>query len=162
MTVEHINDAFREADKLLEDWNNRLTLDNLSLVERYLKGELWLLCECIRQGVSVDGKGCASRSSSSTDSENFRAIFQGVLPIRGADSNRWEVNIFTGTDGAEMCQIEDNVPVCGPYRRVESVLVGVTKFMELPKGINPSLVRLQSLKETDGFGAGAFDFSQHA
>ncbi len=145
MTVEHINDAFREADKLLEDWNNRITFDNLSLVERYIKGELVLFCEFIRTSPS------SGRGKCRADPMKYRAIFQGVF-VSGVDSN-------TGAKGAN---IDDSFLVCGPYRSEESVLVGVTKFMELPKRIIPSLIWFQSLKETDGFGVDALYFSQHA
>jgi hypothetical protein len=39
------DDALHELDELLDRWENRLTVDNLALAERYLKGELRLIAD---------------------------------------------------------------------------------------------------------------------
>ena len=36
---ENLDNAFREFDELLERWDNRLSVENLALAERYRKAE---------------------------------------------------------------------------------------------------------------------------
>jgi hypothetical protein len=67
------DDALHELDELLDRWENRLTVDNLALAERYLKGEIRLI-------VSFEKIGRADKQ--------FRAVLQGVLPIAGVDGER--------------------------------------------------------------------------
>ncbi len=64
--------------ELIERGNNRLSLDNYALAERYLNGKLRIVVDltCSRCGA---------------DAENLRAIFPRKLPVLGVDVNDGDV-----------------------------------------------------------------------
>lgn len=68
--IEDFDDALYELDELMQRWKHRLTIRDLSLAERYLKGEIRLL-------VRLEEVGRAG--------EKLRAVLQGVSPISRQD-----------------------------------------------------------------------------
>lgn len=103
---EDINRALHEYDEVVERWNNRITLDNLNFVERYLKNEIGV---CLVFGLEK----CRSRQ--------FIAIFQGKgrRCVKGSSGDR---GILPRSDIADTSQCPPDGENCAMFvDNVESV-----------------------------------------
>lgn len=145
--LEDANDLLGEIDELLESWQNRLTINNLTLAERYLNGELRL----------VINSNLLSRGS--FNDVQWRAVLQGIGSISGSNCERWSYKRFIlPRDWHTQCY--DDVPVRGPYRNDRLVLVQSVKFVDHPEKLAPSLVWLQTPKQPVGTCADALYLSR--
>jgi hypothetical protein len=143
---EKIYEAFDKLDKLTERWNQRLTLDNLALTERYLKGELRIIVN-LRQVVAALGR----------DFEEYCAIFQRKLPVCRANTYRqrniWWYDQFGGQVGDVVegaGKVENEALVCHAHGHQELVFIRDIELMETPERVVRSLVRLGFLDEVYG------------
>src|SRR5579862_6991639 len=137
MGSELANDTIDKLRKLGQNLNDRLTLDNLRVAERYIKGEIELLI--------------LFRHHSGNDCTNYCAIFKhgrgiGTEGLRRADlkSDCLPACFLHVDDGASDAAKSD----CG-YQN-EPVLVDNIKVMEHSEVSVPSLVWLDSLKNGRG------------
>lgn len=124
--LEGIDGSFDKIDKLMERVQNRLTLNNLAICERYLKGEL-KLCLIVQWG-----------------NHEYRAVFQRKFSVGGRDVDRGELDGFTRLPGHVQLNLKPEMAVRGTDREQEPVFVVDVETMETPKEIIPSVVRLQS------------------
>jgi hypothetical protein len=120
---------------LNEKWKQRLTLDNLRLIERYLKGELQLLIE-----FSIRGIG-----------EKFCAYLQGAMPVTGIHPN-WcpfktaqtaKDRIVLKCFGCHSSDIES--PVSRGNGHEQAVLIDIVKLVQPPERIVPAFVWVDSV-----------------
>jgi hypothetical protein len=138
------DDALHELDELLDRWENRLTVDNLALAERYLKGEIRLI-------VSFEKIGRADKQ--------FRAVLQGVLPIARVDGER-KNRYLLGLPFDRQPEVQPNVFIGGPYRYDRLVFVQSVKLVDHPKGFAPSLVWFETVNESFADRAHSLYFSR--
>lgn len=141
--LETENNAVNQIRHVLERFEDRLTLDNPRLAERYLKGDLKLLI-CFGNRVQGQDEFVAYLERAFSDrrpqghfidsvSSGFGNPFR-VEQVAELGDNR--INNGTPEDGWQI--------VMGERRSdcyYESVLVGVVQFMEYPERVSPSLVR---------------------
>jgi hypothetical protein len=134
---ERLDCVARELDELIERGNNRLTVNNLTLSERYLKGELQVLI------------AASARSGSNT--HNFRVIVQRKLPISRLEKDSWEVGQLR-EDAAfdelseSFAEVHANVCVRGPYGNNHSVLIQDIQLVDAPENcVVPSVIWLEPL-----------------
>lgn len=132
--------AARKLDQLSERWNNRLSIDNLALAKRYIKGEMILLVDL-------------AVSRGSRHSKNCRAIFQRELPISEPKPKNGEMKVCwrnhpdaCGVASVKFSEVNPEGIVRGPYRNDHSVLVENVEFVGQPESlVVPSMVWLESL-----------------
>lgn len=151
---EPADDAINEMRQLVKKWDDRLTLDNLRIAERYLKGEVEFLIHLqVRAvGPSDSRHFCVVVKNWNADSlseghcaVDFRIhapldlgdqVAHGRMPelqqIWRERRSKTEAKILDGEG--------DN--------RQEAVLVEVVKLVEFPEAIVPALVRLGRVDET--------------
>lgn len=141
IAFKNIDGALDELSELLERWDNRLTIDNLSLAERYLKGELVV-------GVEF---GCVDWGS-----QQFRAIYQRELPIGGVPVHHGGLYGFPARH--RKLHFEPEAAVGGPYRDNQSVFVEDVELVEGPQSAVPSFVRLEPFDEANSLLAGSLYF----
>ena len=72
LSHEDIDEAFSEIDELRQRWDDRLSIKNLALAERYLKGELEF-------GIILEWQ------SDARVSEKYVAILERKFPFCGHD-----------------------------------------------------------------------------
>lgn len=131
---EQLDKSLNKLDKLMQRWDERLTLDNLALAERYLKGELRIHVHLLWA------------------SEEFCAIFERKLPVSGPDWDAGRGN-FGGVDpqptggsaSADSAEVDYEVSVCAADGEQEFVFVRDVELMEPPKRAVPSVVRFGGL-----------------
>lgn len=70
---KELSDAIYALRESMESWQNRLSLKNLALAKRYLKGELVLHIHC-----KVESPRCGSR-----DAVEYCAVFNGAEAVKG-------------------------------------------------------------------------------
>lgn len=141
---EKLDEALDKLAELRQRWEQRLTLDNLALAERYIKGELRILVHL--------------RSRLATDlgryPEEYCAIFERVLPVGGPNSDRHREILGDNQIGGQIGNIverasgiQDDAPVSYADRYQELVLIRNVETMETPKRFIPSLVRFGLLNQ---------------
>src|SRR4051812_40484088 len=116
---EQVKNAADEAAKLVQMWDDRSTLDNLRLDERYREGALHLIVH----GVIERGSHTA----------HFCAVFRKHVTAEVANVEA------TPTDG--MGKLKPGR--CDGCAEQDSVLVEIVDDAERPESVVPSLVRLQ-------------------
>ncbi len=141
---EKLDESLDKLHKLKQRWNKRLTLDNLALTERYLKGELRVVVHLRSRPAATFGR----------NSEEWCAVFQRKLPVGGTESyghrKVWRDVQFGRQVGHVIegaSEVENNARVCHANGHQELVFVHDVELMELPKRVLPSLVRLGLLYE---------------
>lgn len=147
--------AFDEYCELVERFENRLSLSNLRLVERYGHQRLNLLVHACWGG-TID----------------FYVVFQGIDGSRPGGDTRaapHRLPVWAGPTDAQASIRSDKhswdrpasegVNVRGGYRNDALVFIQGVEFMKNPQRGIPSLVRLQPLNEAAGLGANPCYFS---
>ena len=146
--------ALGEYDELVERFDNRLTLGNLRLIERYRQGDLKIVLNG-RWGEAIDFRIVLQRadevcSHRDTSTCTNRARAGG----RAADVHP------SLKDGQERhIQLGEYLNTGRSYRNDSLVFVQSVEFMENPQRGIPTLVRLQPADQLLGFGANASYFS---
>jgi len=140
---KNFNEAFREIDELCERWDNSLSIKNLALAERYIKGELefgfvfkW------QQNPYV--------------SEDFVAIFERKVPL-GSSRHRSLCHAPRSLIRYVVLYSE-HLLRCG-YGDEQFMIVGDVNAVETPYGVVSSTVRLQTFREFDSLWRGSIDTS---
>ena len=128
---ELIDDVLDKLNKLMERWNDRLTMNNLRLAERYFKAKLHILVHFRVGGID----------------EEFVAHLQRVQIVGG-----FKEQVELREDRQFPRQLRHvpqdvgtdvNAPEGRPNGYQQAVLVGVIQFMEHPELMSlPTLVRL--------------------
>jgi len=132
---EQLDEALDKLGELTQRWENRLTLDNLALVERYIKAELRILVHL----ALVPGAGVGR------DPQDYCALFERERALRWGDSRgQRHVPAGYGVGG-------DDGLVRHAHGDQEFVFVCDVETMETPKRVIPSLVRLGPLDEVHRF-----------
>jgi hypothetical protein len=132
---ESVHSRVNEIRQLMQKWNDRLTLDNLRLSERYLKDGL---------EIHISFRTCRSAS-------DFCAIFQYWNDPAGTGRSRAEHGDLSGGPPEGEVRRKNNVvrflSVNGHEQ--SAVLVDVVKLVEFPEIASiTTLVRLNSVHET--------------
>lgn len=129
---EKLDESLDKLGKLMERWDQRLTLDNLALAERYLKGELRIVVH-------------ARHGASGRRAEEYCAIFKRILPVGWTESKEHGNVRRHGPFGAVVegaGEVQDDTLVCASDGNKEYVLICDVETVEPPKRLVPSLVRL--------------------
>jgi hypothetical protein len=143
---EKLNESVNKLDELKKRWNERLTLDNLDLTERYLKFELGVHVHLRYRVLAESGR----------DSVDFCAIFQRerALGRDNADAlcGRDLGEIDRGRIGVGIKNIGQSVGVDGVLMRhadghQELVFVRDVELVEPPERVVLSLIRFGVLDE---------------
>jgi len=113
--LKTVNNVADKISHLLERFKDRLTLDNLKLVERYLKGELQILVLYQLSRKHGEHVACLERFPSVITGRDVVGMLRANAFKESADSDQ------------------------------EPVLVDIVESMEPPKGVIPSLVRSASV-----------------
>lgn len=145
-SLHEFDDALRVASELSERWEQRLTLNNLALAKRYLKGELII---CLAFAVSR-GSG---------DLEYGRAVLKRVHTVGGSDVDAREDDWFILPRDRHR-DMHRKVSVSGPYRNDRLVFVQDIEVMDCPEGLIPTLVWLEPLDQPSRACIGSVYFSR--
>lgn len=127
------DDAVHKSKQLMDRFNQRLRLNNLRLVERYVKGELHLIVRFFIRGTN----------------EEFVADLQGAQGVVGLEeSRRWRQG---RSDELLQTCYDMSAQIQVPESRSDSdqvaVLGEVVQFVEHPELVSfPSLVRFERIK----------------
>src|SRR5262245_20505769 len=111
--LETNNDVINRLHHIMERWQERLTLDNLRIADRYVKGELHILVRFRIGGID----------------EEHIAFFQRALPISGAYPEGRNLNFAEGRVGEALVPKGLNVRseihrmICGTNSKQQAVLV---------------------------------------
>lgn len=128
---EQIDDLLDRAAKLVQDWDERLTMDNLSIAHRYTCGELRILVQW-------------RIPSLSGEPEDFIAIYERELPICKGQLKTGEGRWITQRNWSER---DDYLGLSDTKDDEEVVFVVRVESVETPEGVVPSLVGLQRLQD---------------
>ncbi len=115
---------------LLESFDQRITLNNLRLAERYIKSEIHVLVDFMVEGIN----------------EQFIAYLQRAQAVGGPEVERRDDNVLSPVGRARPHEIlhhrpDINASEGGADGQQQAVLVDIVKFVELPDRIVPTLVR---------------------
>ena len=123
--LETENQVVNIIRHLNERWEQRLTLDNLRLAERYVKGELHLLIHFRVGGVT----------------EEYAALLKRKLPISGPQEDVERRELFSDVGRPQFMNVRPDVEamVSGAYGQEGTVLVDVVQLVDAPERIVPHL-----------------------
>lgn len=156
------DDVFDEIDELLERWNNRLSIHNLVLAERYLKGELkigvWWKGQVNFRSVVNEGRGGISNGRT----EDYISILERTAgpKIRindGKISDNMNVFCLTGRWKGKRMKFHADFSVEDFYGDKRCVLVENIELMDLVKSVSSSSVGPQSADNFLGCVGGPFE-----
>lgn len=134
------NDAINKTKQFTEGYKQRLSLNNLRLVERYMKGELHVL-------VAIDGGSVGQQMLADFYREDAPFSWDGTTDKGNACS--WRQRRCIDANGIRTDARSNESESC---REQEAMLVDNIQLVEHPEVVIPSLVRLSSINE--GFGSG--------
>jgi hypothetical protein len=129
--LKPVDDAVNEFRELYKRWDNRLTLKNIDIAERYIKSGLQLLAD-----LHIRGRG---------DDIDLRAI------VHRADETVSEGYCNPALKGS--CHVWYTAEKYDGQN--ELVFVGYVEVMDRPERFIPSFVRFQRLDYSDDIWAGA-------
>lgn len=133
---ELVDDAVNKTRQLMEKWKNRLTLDNLRLSERYLKGEITIFIFWNVRGADQPNNLCA--------------VFQyGERPVRLPADRSTEVDLegHLGHIAPHIDGGSNNATDSTSSDKQEMMLVHNVKVVEFPEIPIPTVVRLDRVDE---------------
>jgi hypothetical protein len=133
---EDIDDALREVDELLEGWNNRLSIKNLAIAERYAEAVLEF------------GIVFVARVGDQLTPTDFVAVFERKLPINSAHPHHRGGRVVFGARSPNVELYSEHLMRCG-HGDEQLVFVGDVETVQTPECVLPSEVRLQSLDYFD-------------
>jgi hypothetical protein len=146
--LEHGNEVSDDAGQLIKSWNDRLTLNNLRLTERYSKGELRLL---IYIRVPMSGQHPI----------DLCAVLQGERALREGWARGFNSIEHRLPDVREHAsEIQDHISMSDPHSKQQSMFVDVVKFVDEPESVIPTTVRIQTVDFIHGHLAHALYFSR--
>ncbi|MFZ0890720.1 MAG: hypothetical protein WA005_19950 [Candidatus Binataceae bacterium] len=157
--AEYFDNAINQVNDLVQRWNHRLTLENLTLAKRYVEGHLRILIQFRRlERDDPAGEFCAifqrkdTPGSGHAEVENPLSNFHKGLEFRNGDVHVGErkTRIYENIPGRDACCYERAVFICD------------AEAVEIPERCVPSLVRLERSDETHRFIAGTLYFSQQS
>jgi hypothetical protein len=145
---KNIDKALSELDELVECWNNRLSIENMTFAKRYFKGEMEVgLVFEIPYAALVGNK--------------FVAIFKRKFPIRSCgDVPRTGGQLINPV--YDKFVSETKITMSGSNWNQQEVFISDVDLVETQEGIVPSLVRLEPLDQFDCRCAGSLDFGDSA
>lgn len=139
---EEVEDVLNELAHLRERWDNRFTVNNLTLAERYLEHKLNIVFEWIP--AEWGGK-------------HLRAVLQRELMIGGPQADR-KGGQALGSIGELLPErshsIDLNGAMAGAYRYDRLVFVEDVQLVDAPQGFVPTLVRFQVVEKRPRLAAG--------
>ena len=126
--LRRLNDATDYCNKIIERWNNRITLERVSFVEAYIIGRFSIICDVrlldVRNGVN----DCRVGLTASLSNEKTK-----VLENDSTCSCAHSSNAYIGNNGNQELMFVHNV-----------------KIVKTAKRIIPSTVRLYAIKNEIG------------
>jgi hypothetical protein len=136
---EQVDDAVNKVREFGEKWNNRLTLDNLRLAERYLKVEIEILVHLL-----------AGRETSKPN--HFCAIMCNEISRTGRNRANGRFDVFSAHEfTSSLNDVDIGVSVSkAPSTQTigrneqEAMFVDVVKLLEYSEQFVPTLIRLDS------------------
>jgi hypothetical protein len=151
--VEWFDDSLDQIKKLMARCANRLTLENLRLAERYVKGEL-----CV--GVCFKSKFITG------EIKQYCALFNCNIGGLQGDWHEGDVVQQNADDPCvfasnvrssallhrffeECAEINDQITVIVTDRDKQSVLVDIVEFIQTPKQVIPSTIRFESVDQVN-------------
>ena len=140
------DDALDELGILFESWDNRLTIDNLALAERYLNGKL-VIC------LALSGLGTGFVS------QQYIAVLQGILRFGEFDGDGRDLDEFVLPRNLQS-GFESETLIGRTYRNDGLVFIEDVEFVDFPKVAVPTLVRLQPPDEAFRGIRGSIYFSR--
>ena len=143
-SFEDSDDLLGELSEIEQRWNDRLTINNLSLAERYLKGELRLVA-CLQVGNGTD--------------KQLRAILQGIFPIGGLNRDAGHDLLYVGPFWRQLKPNRD-VLVGRPYRHDSLVFIQSVKLMDEPERFAPSFIWLEFVDDASDLSSNALYLSR--
>jgi hypothetical protein len=150
---EQVDDPVNKVRELMEKWDKRITLDNLRLVERYLKGELEVH---ILLRLSVE----------SGQAGEFAAILTYFEPIARAEQDRSSKcrDIAPGECSANQtgipCLVKGGINDSHSHDGQPTVFVDIVKFVENPEVLVPTIVWLECLYDAYSARGNSLYFSK--
>ena len=133
---EQVDHVMNQVRQLMEKWKNRLTLDNLRLSERYLKGEIAIF-------IFWDIRGA-------NQPNNFCAVFEyGECPVRlpAERSAKREMESNLRHIGSHIDRRSSDAADSASSDKQEMMLVNNVKTVEFPEAPVPTVVRLERIDE---------------
>jgi hypothetical protein len=149
--------ALGEICELAERFDNRLTLNNLRLAERYIDGTLNLLVEA-RWG-AMDFNIVFHREDPAKLVRSSCVHHQGTPAGARAEHSDRAIRPLKHAGDANF---RDNAQGCGGYRYDGVVLVNDIKPMESPSNLVPSVASFKPKDEVLGLGRNALYFAYRA
>ena len=126
MAVKDVNDTVHKVDELLKCWENRLTLNNLRLAERYLKAKVHILVHFRVSLVDEEYVACFQRIHSVSgfheEGRDFKRIGERLPHLLIHECT----NVKAPKVGADCNQ--------------QAVFINTVKLVESPERIIPTLV----------------------
>jgi hypothetical protein len=142
------DDAIDKMNKLMQKWKDRLTVDNLRLSERYLKGEVEVIVHLWATFPGDAGYFCSIlknwESSGSSENRMGDSASHVLMHLRSQSPNR-RLPCQDRREGGGITEIE--LPEAERHDQQEAVLVDIVKFVECPKIVAPTLVRLERVNK---------------
>ena len=134
-----------ELAHLVKKWNDRLTLQNLRLCERYLNNEIHIIVQLALTGTSGQAKLC-----------DYVAVFQYADCVTRSKVERLLPNgigpfdvraVLTQPFTAVSQSVHHDASHRGSANDEMSVLVDIIQLVDQPEGLAPSIIRLGSVDE---------------
>lgn len=135
--TELVNDPVDQMRKLMEKWDNRLTLDNLRLAERYLEGGLEIHVH-IRVFAVVN-----------VDATDFCAVLKNCKPLSASAAGLGHDGHALGglLGGVVLDPANHGGATAERSNEQEAVFVDVVKLVKFPEDIIATLVRLERVED---------------
>jgi len=143
---ELVDNGIHNIAKIMEKWNNRLTLDNANLIDRYLKGDIEVLVHLRSIVMQSDvTEYCVIIKYPNFADRRWRDLESNKCRL-GPSRTVSEINAAT-------INVTSN-------DKQEAVLVDVVKFVNSPERVVPAFVRLDSVNETYNVRMNSLYFSK--
>jgi hypothetical protein len=142
--VELVDDAIHQLDKLNEKWQDRLSLDNLRISERYVKGTIDLLVHIYVREPDDLGYFCAILRY---HEPTARRIANQSLSVGHELSHGRNVGEQVSELRVIVAKAESREAIA--HDQQQAVFIDNVKLVELPEAIVPSSIRLEGIKDAN-------------
>lgn len=141
---ELINNSLNQLRRLGKKWQDRLTMDNLRLDERYVVGQLNIWIHFKRTW-----RGATSEFLAVLQDRDARTLGIG-LSLEGQTGGRWgRSERSDNAEGPPWCGTKADSPISQAEggNNQQAVLVEIVKLVKSPEVLVPTLVRLRRFDE---------------
>jgi hypothetical protein len=140
------DDGIDQIRQLTKRWENRLTLHNLRITERYLKGESRIIVVLRAPNLL-------------TDTEKFCAIIERPSILRGLQQDA--LLEFRGQESRRETfgNVDHDSSMGGSDNKEQTMFVGIVKFIEAPEFLSPAAVWVERADSVFSFLGHSLYFS---